>query len=185
MSLFSKILGQAGSDLIKKATDAVEKAAADGVLGALDNIAGTNLKEQAKENDKAEPKLQTGSHIDPIPEDGPSGFSWGPTMPDEENQFNFNGTHIEYFEMVFREDFPGYTVRRESSPNGKRTAFTFLDGGRVALVVEVLAQSCDVYKRRRDCAAQGIPYLRFYYDHEGWWNTRAYVDKRVGDALKG
>ena len=180
MSLFSKILGEAGSELIKKAADAVEKAAADGVLGALDSVAGTNLKEQAKEHDQ---QLQTGSHIEPIPASDASGFSWGPTMPDEENQFNFNGTYVQYFEKVFREEFPRYDVQKETSPNGKRTTFFFRDGGQVALVVEVLSQSCDVYKHRRDCAARGIPYLRFYHDHEGWWNTRAYVVKRVGEAL--
>ncbi len=182
MSLFSKLLGEAGSELLKKAADAVEKATADGVLGALDTVAGTNLKEQAKAHDE---QLQTGSHVEPIPASGPSGFSWGPTMPDEENQFNFNGTYRQYFEMIFREDFPGYTVRQETAPNGRRVTYTLLNGGAVALVVEVLSQRCDVYKNRRDCARQGIPYLRFYYDHEGWWNTRAYVVQRIGNALRG
>ena len=138
------------------------------------------LKEQAKEHDQ---QLQTGSHVEPIPAPEASGFSWGPTMPDEENQFNFNGTYVQYFEKVFREEFPRYDVQKETSPNGKRTTFFFRDGGQVAPVVEVLSQSCDVYKHRRDCAARGIPYLRFYHDHEGWWNTRAYVVKRVGEAL--
>ena len=34
-----------------------------------------------------------------------------------------------------------------------------------------------------DVVEKGLPYLRFYFDHEGWWNTRAYVTKRVAEAL--
>ena len=32
-------------------------------------------------------------------------------------------------------------------------------------------------------SAQGIPYIRFYYDHEGWWNTKSYVIRRTSEAL--
>ena len=40
--------------------------------------------------------------------------------------------------------------------------------------------SPDMHERGR---AQGIPYLRFYYNHEGWWNTRSYVTRRIANAL--
>jgi hypothetical protein len=39
------------------------------------------------------------------------------------------------------------------------------------------------YKLRNECRAQGIPYLRFYYDHDGWWNTRSYVTRRIAGQL--
>ena len=34
-------------------------------------------------------------------------------------------------------------------------------------------------------AKEGVPYLRFYKDHEGWWNARSYVVSRIEKALKG
>ena len=37
----------------------------------------------------------------------------------------------------------------------------------------------------QECAAAAIPYLRFYHNHDGWWNTRAYVTQRVRGALGG
>ena len=49
--------------------------------------------------------------------------------------------------------------------------------------IAMLGQSSAAYKIRRDCLRQGIPYLRYYYDHEGWWNTRAYVTQRTRAAL--
>ena len=35
-----------------------------------------------------------------------SGFSWGDVMPEEENQYNFNGSFMEYFEGIFRAELP-------------------------------------------------------------------------------
>ena len=56
---------------------------------------------------------------------------------------------------------------------------------KTALIVELLPQRSSVYKLRRDCATMGIPYLRYYYDHEGWWNTYSYVTERTRAALNG
>ena len=61
--------------------------------------------------------------------------------------------------------------------------YTFFEGERTALIVELLSRKSDSKKLRQSCRLQGIPYLRFYYDYDGWWNTRAYVDERVGKAL--
>ena len=50
-------------------------------------------------------------------------------------------------------------------------------------MVEITAQSADIRKLRRDCERAGMPYLRFYYNHDGWWNARSYVVKRIKTAL--
>ena len=118
-------------------------------------------------------------------DEGPSGFSWGPVMPDEENQFNYNGTFKEYFTDVFRSEFPSYNIEITEKNNGKMVIFTFREGARKALVVEILPSQSSVYKLRNDCKNEGIPYLRYYYDHHGWWNTREYVKQRTRSALMG
>ena len=53
----------------------------------------------------------------------------------------------------------------------------------LALVVELLSQGSDAYRLRKQCRADGIAYLRYYYDHEGWWNTKAYVIECTRGAL--
>lgn len=112
-----------------------------------------------------------------------SGFSWGDEMPDEENQYNYNGTFMEYFESIFREELPQYRMNRTLPSNSKRVLYTFFSGSSMALVVELMSEGCSVNRIRSDCRRDGIPYLRFYYDHHGWWNTRAYVVKRLRDAV--
>ena len=72
---------------------------------------------------------------------------------------------------------------RQQGYGGNTTVYTFTDGGRVVLVVELLSRKSSPVKLRQSCRQQGIPYLRFYYDYEGWWNTRAYVNDRVRKAL--
>ncbi len=47
-----------------------------------------------------------------------------------------------------------------------------------------MSESCEAKKFRDDCVRAGTPYLRFYYDHDGWWNTRSYVAGRIRGALK-
>ena len=106
-------------------------------------------------------------------------------MPAEECQFNYPGSYGDYFAHVFREDFPEYRATREEVRGGRITVFTLWSpAGGKALVVELMPDSSETRKLRKDCAAQGIPYLRFYYDHEGWWNTRTYVSQRVRSALR-
>ncbi|MBQ7246706.1 MAG: hypothetical protein IJS22_01250 [Lachnospiraceae bacterium] len=114
---------------------------------------------------------------------GPSGFSWGEVMPAEENQFNYHGTYLQYFEEIFRSEFAAYDVSRETVSDGNRHIFTFTSGGRKALVVELMPQSSASRKLRENCRREGTPYLRYYYDHEGWWNTRSYVTERTRKAL--
>lgn len=111
------------------------------------------------------------------------GCSWGPVMPAEENQFNYPGTYIEYFDHVFKTEFPEYRITCENARNYTATIFIFWNGPQRALVVELLPQHSAAVKLKNDCRANGTPYLRYYYDHEGWWNTYSYVRDRTRAAL--
>ncbi len=117
-------------------------------------------------------------------EPSPSGFSWGEDMPDEPNQFNYQGSYQQYFEEIFRQVFSDYDVQRTFGKYTNNPIYTFRKNGQTALVVELLSERSASKKLRNDCARSGIPYLRYYYDHDGWWNTRAYVTTRTRNALK-
>lgn len=112
------------------------------------------------------------------------GSSWGPTMPSEPNQYNFPGNYVQYFETVFKEEFPDLRTQMEPVPGSRATVATLWDGERKALVVELLNKNSVRQRLRRDCGRAGIPYLRFYHDCHGWWNTRSYVKGRVEKALE-
>jgi len=170
MGLLSNILGKAIGDaaadklgkVITEAVSAAEKAAA-----------------------KAENAVASAAPSAPQARQTPVSGGSDPyeVIPAEECQYNYSGSYAQYFEHVFSEDFPGYLLSRESTYNGRATVFTFRQGGRKALVVELLSENSSVTKLRKACAAEGVPYLRFYYDHDGWWNTRSYVSGRVRAAL--
>lgn len=115
----------------------------------------------------------------------PAGCSWGPVMPAEENQFNYPGSYVEYFDHVFKTEFPEYRITCETPRNYTATIFIFWNGPQRALVAEILPQHSSAVKLRNDCRANGTPYLRYYYDHEGWWNTYSYVRDRTRAALLG
>ena len=117
-------------------------------------------------------------------EPAPSGESWGPYMPNEPNQFNSGMTYTDYFRSVFAEAFPEYRIDCERPHGCDAAIFTFWQGEWKAMIVELLPQSSGAYKLRRDCQRSGLPYLRFYHNHEGWWNTKSYVIKRVSAALR-
>ena len=170
MGIFDKLFGgdkkaeKAASDFLKKLADAV---------GAEQKPQQTAAKPAAAEPVREQPaKPAADEEYDP----------WE-TVPEEENQYNFNGTYIEYFAHIFKEDFPEYRAECER-PDGRRTVFTLYKGGAKALVVELLTECSEVKKLRKQCQSEGTPYLRFYYDHEGWWNLRTYVRDRVRSALK-
>ena len=116
----------------------------------------------------------------------PIGRSWGERMPNEPNQYNYPGTYREYFEDIFSREFAAYRVVRSENPRSSRaSSYTFLMGERPVLVVELLSRSCDVYQLRNSCRKSGTPYLRFYYDYDGWWNARSYVVNRIRNAIGG
>ena len=75
-------------------------------------------------------------------------------------------------------------MERQQNPRASNVyTYAFTKNAERCLVVELLSEHNEVYKVRNDCREQGIPYLRFYYDHDGWWNTRAYVIERMRKAL--
>ncbi len=120
------------------------------------------------------------------PADAPFGVSWGEEMPAEENQYNYPGNFVSYFEKLYQVEFPEYRLEKTTPGYGSpAVVFTFWKDGKKALVVEVISRKSDVYKLRRDCRAAGIKYLRYYHDAYGWWNTRAYVTNRTRAALEG
>ena len=162
MGLFDKILGGLGVD-----SQAVGKIV-DGLM------------ENAKEQNA---KRETGGAYD-VQMEPASGDSWGEVMPAEENQYNFHGTYDAYFENIFDNDFSDYSYERDDIPGTARTVYTFYSGGgSKALVLELMNESSCANKIRRDAEKEGVPYLRFYYDHDGWWNTRSYVTRRMQKAL--
>ena len=163
MGLFSKLLGGAKDISLEKVLKTVTEAA-------------DKLSQNSGDNSFSE------SHAEDIPD---SGFSWGVKMPAEENQYNFSGNYVKYFNHVFTEDFPGYDISYEQPPKSSSTVFTFRQAGRRVLVVELKSRTSESQRLRNQCTEEGIPYLRFYYNHPGWWNTRAYVDHRTRSALMG
>ncbi len=163
MGLLDKIFGD--GETAQKAKD---------ILGGLINAAAANNAEKRNQSDPVVEENRRNAAL--------SGDSWGDEMPSEENQYNYNGTYTEYFENIFSTDFSEY--RTEKSTDYARTAYTFFTGASKVLVVELMPESSSSCKLRRECEKEGTAYLRFYYNHDGWWNTRSYVKGRIGKALK-
>ena len=188
MGLLGKLFGddkaeKKAADFLKNLASEVKKAAQEGAKEI-----GEKAEALKTEEKKEETKPYQGFVIpssDPKPEvDAPFGVSWGEEMPAEENQFNYNGPFTAYFEHIFAEDFPQYRVEKQAAAYYAGFQYTFWEGEKKALVVELLPQSSAAQKLRRDCRKQGTPYLRYYYNHDGWWNTRRYVVNRTRAALK-
>ena len=173
MSLLSKLLGG-------------DKDAENEVKNLISGLFG-NAKQGQNASTKEDTPVQNTPSDRPAESTSPSGFSWGDDMPAEENQYNYNGSYEQYFEHVFSEDFPAYRFEKKYIDDyGKhRVIYTFFRGEAKALVIELMTESSEAVKFRNDCRKAGIPYLRFYYDHNGWWNTRAYVDERMRSVLNG
>ena len=180
MGLLKKLLG--GTASADEAMDALKNAART-VMNEVEKVTSGGAPQSGVPNGSvigsSQPAAPAGGSV--VPER--SGFSWGPQMPEEENQYSFPGTYAEYFTVLLTNEFPDYSVTKDVHPSGKRMTFTFTKNGRNALIVEVLSQHCSVKKLRDDCRREGLPYLRFYHDHDGWWNTRSYVIGRVRNAL--
>ena len=206
MGLFSKlvkqVIGDAAEGLasekddalkeakeaFKEAQEAFKEAEKSGSLEQAASFLGALAGAAKLEAEKAEPEpaqtLQAAA--DALDEElTVPGNSWGPTMPLEENQYNFPGTPAAYFEKILAEDFPGYRLEKEVPQDSKATVFTLWEGDKQAAVVELLNKNSVRNKIRRDCRLAGIPYTRFYFDVEGWWNTRVYVKERIQKAMAG
>jgi hypothetical protein len=175
MSLLSKLLGDSKKELapvLDALKDAAQKAGVDSLL---------NEVQAARPAQPAPPQRRPEYRARPAE----SGFSWGEDMPAEENQYSFHGNYLGYFDMVFSQEFPQYRITRETPKKGKSTIYSFWQGERKVLVAELMSENSEANKLRSACRAQGMPYVRFYYDHDGWWNTRSYVAQRTRAALEG
>ena len=178
MSIFKNIIKNI-LNTVEQIKDEVEKPAADQNPYA------------APQQDPYTPPAQTipNGYVVPNTSDRPSesvysGDSWGDTMPAAENQFNYLGPYQQYFETVFRENFPDFEVVRQDCDNRDASIFTFWKNEERALVVEVMSGTSKAQKVRKNCRANGVPYLRYYHNHYGWWNTKDYVIRRTRAALK-
>ena len=184
MGLFDKLFGDNKDDknsFLGALKDAAEK------LKSEAEKAGIDLKEDFKAEKKEEASsLSQGtvSPNQPEAETAPAGTWWGPLMPDEENQYNFDGTWQEYFDGIFRSEFSDYELLRQTVRDGKGIVYTFKKNGETALVAELMSDRSNAQKLRNSLRGTGTPYLRYYYDHEGWWNARAYVVERTRNALR-
>ena len=172
MGLLGKLFGD--DDLDRKA-----KGFFNSLVGGQNGGTAQQAPQAQQDNYYAQP-----AQVQPQASYSPSGFSWGENMPDEENQYNSGLKYYDYFEKIYREEFPDYVVTREMPRGEGYCLFTFTQGGRVALRVEVLSRTCGVYKVRNDCREQGVGYTRFYHNYYGWWNTRAYVIQRTRSAIR-
>ena len=110
--------------------------------------------------------------------------SFGESMPDEPNMYNYQGSPEAYLTDIFSSEFADYQLVSETGYGGRTRVFTLLKGGQTALVTELLPDNSGSIKLREKCRKEGTPYLRFYYGHDGWWNTRRYVVERVRSSLR-
>ena len=183
MGLFDKLFGgkeDEKNSFLDALKDAAEKLKGEAEKAGID----LNAKPASAERPKEEPASSVSSVITPNEELAPAGTWWGPLMPDEENQYNFKGTWKEYFDGIFRSEFPEYELQKETVRDGKAVVYTFKKNGETALVTELMSERSNAQKLRKSLRGTGTPYLRYYYDHEGWWNARAYVVKRTREALR-
>ena len=116
-------------------------------------------------------------------ESSPSGDSWGDDMPAEENQYNYNGHFTAYFENIFNTEFAAYRYEKAVLYEDRRIVYYFYSGDAKVLAVELMTDKSDARKFRNDCRKAGLAYVRFYFNHPGWWNTRSYVVRRIKEAL--
>ena len=173
MGLFSKLLGDVNRQLARTAANEIVK-----------NVQQrANTPQPAQQQNPSQPYAQPQPQAAAPEELGPSGFSWGPTMPAEENQYSYKGSYIDYFMNIFRAEFPQYQITCKPSENMQYVLITFNAANRTALVVELLSRTSSVTKMRNNCRKTGTPYLRYYHNVEGWWNTRSYVITRTRIAL--
>ena len=167
MGLFGDLFGKAAEDLVKN---------------TLQNAFG-NQPQNAQQRNAAytpPPIQQPAPQQQPVQNDADSYWD---RIPDEENLFRFQGPYYQYFAQIFATEFPSYRVQQEPARGRDAVIFTFWAGEQTALVVEILSSNSSAKKLRADCQRANIPYLRFYYGHWGWWNTRSYVVGRTRNAL--
>ncbi len=198
MGLFDKILKEVSEkapdlkldELAKNVSDAVSTLKTEAEKFAEENKDAIESFKNEAQKYADEHKDAVGSVI-PKEADGPKpgafGVSWGEEMPAEENLFNSGKAPAAYFKDIFLAEFADYELAEEAGWGGadRSWIFRFRKGGEDKLVVELLPENSSAVKLREKCRKQGLPYLRYYTNHEGWWNTRSYVVNRTRAALGG
>ena len=164
MGFFSKLFGAANEQIARNI--------ANEVLKNTQNTSQNNYYDNSQPSSKQK-----------TTNEGASGFSWGPVMPSEENQYNYNGTFSQYFDSIFLREFSCYEIMKNEGKYTHLPYYSFIKNGRCVLMVELFSRRSAANKLRNDCRNAGIPYLRYYIDVDGWWNTKEYVIKRTRDAL--
>ncbi len=184
MGLFNKLLDGLGVDPKK-----VEKVMGDIVDGAKNAVTEVkNAVSDASSGEQENRAAYSGGTDSGYSCSGgsESGDSWGEEMPAEPNQYNFNGNYIQYFENIFGTEFRAFRYDREDVRGTRRTVYTFYSAVQTkVLILELMPESASSGRIRKAAAAEGVPYLRFYFNHHGWWNTRSYVVRRMTDAING
>lgn len=175
MGFLDKLFGGNGSEVLDKIKDLAETAAKE-VSEAAKSVS-ESVQAQSGEGSNAGYTAQESSG------DAPFGISWGEQMPQEENQYNSGKPYDQYFYDIFVEAFPTYRITSEKVRKGSATVITFYNGEIKELVVELLSENSSAMMIRHNCKKEGVPYLRFYYNHSGWWNTKKYVLNRARNAL--
>ena len=196
MGLFDKILKEVGDkvpdlkldELAKNVSEAVDTLKTEAEKFAEENKDAIEELKTKAEQFAEENKEAVGSVIPneaDAPKPGAYGVSWGEEMPGEPNQFNSGMAPAAYFEDIFRTEFADYELVKEAGWGGadRSLIFRFRKGGEDKLAVELLPENSSAVRFREKCRKQGLPYLRYYTDHEGWWNTRSYVISRTRAAL--
>ncbi|MBR5947792.1 MAG: hypothetical protein IKZ82_03960 [Clostridia bacterium] len=171
MGILNKLFG-AIKNAAEQAKIEIEHAA-----NSLENAAGKledTIEDECVELDAS---MQQGRQT----EQGEGGY-WE-NIPTRENQYNSGLGYREYFEQIFRENFPEYELGFEEAANRHATVVTFTKAGAKALVVELMSEKTSAKMLRWRCENEGVPYLRFYYDHWGWWNEKRYVIDRTSKAI--
>ena len=176
MSFFSKLFG---------GDKEAEKTARELFKGLFGENAKKDDKPEQNDTDNADTadNAAADAPVNNVTSSGPSGDSWGEDMPEEDNQYKHEGAFWLYFEGIFNTEFAQYRYEKEVLVPFKRIVYTFYSGDAKVLALELMSESCSAKKFRNDCNKTGVPYVRFYHDHDGWWNTRSYVVRRMKEAI--
>ena len=191
MGLFDKILKEVGDKVPDLNLDELKKTVTDAAAAIKTEAekAGLDLDSVKESIASAKDEMETAVKEEQAEKAAAetNGCWWGEEMPAEENMYNSGLAPAAYFEKIFAEDFPACIVNKEAGWGGfdRSTIYRFYDGAAQKLVVELVPNNSSAVKLREKCAKEGVPYLRFYKDHEGWWNARSYVVSRIEKALKG
>jgi len=182
MGLLAKLFGTEAEKTISNIAENVVKETSNAVSQISEEVTNfSNSLNSSQNNAQAAP--QSAPQAVPVAPASGTGCSWGDSMPLEPNQYNYSGNYEQYFESIFADKLSGFRMEKEEA-KWSRTVYTFYGESGKALVVELLPETSVAKKLRNDCAAAQVPYLRFYYNHRGWWNTRSYVESRISGALK-